>query len=103
MYCVFVSVEGCVCVSSFTGADKDKRTPHTRTQRVSLESSPTGGFCPGLSSLMRISLKSISVTLKSSHDLISAHHPNTTPLVATEFNITKNYCEICGISSRFKH
>lgn len=36
-------------VSTFTGADKDKRT---RTLRVSLESSPTGGFCPGLSSLM---------------------------------------------------
>lgn len=41
----FVPVEGCVCVSSFTGADKD-------TRGLSLESSPTGRVCPGLSSLM---------------------------------------------------
>lgn len=53
MYCVFVSVEGCVRISSLNGGDKDTHT-HTQTHSYSLsqESSPTGRVCPGLSSVI---------------------------------------------------
>lgn len=50
----FMPVRGCVHVSSFTGAELTHTQTHTdrNTHSLSLESSPTGGVCPGLSSLM---------------------------------------------------
>lgn len=49
MYCVFVSVEGCVSISSLNGGDKDTQT---HSYSLSQESSPTGRVCPGLSSVI---------------------------------------------------
>lgn len=51
MYCVFVSVEGCVRISSLNGGDKDTHT-QTHSYSLSQESSPTGRVCPGLSSVI---------------------------------------------------
>lgn len=68
-----VPVQGCVHASSFAGADKD-----TNTLGLSLESSPTGGVCPGLCSLIieDITKRPFGYFI-GPHDRIPAVHVNT--------------------------
>lgn len=88
----------CSCFFTHTGKDKD-----THTLRLSLESSPTGGVCLELRSLMIVDIIKwpLSCFIQPVSTWPELYQSQKYSVSHYKSNISKNWCGICS-SSRFK-